>query len=328
MSSKPFINLSPGKNIARRQKPSRLRQRLSPPLSLSRLLLFALLFSSSAAIVRSQQFAAAAAAPPVTDKLPPQSRASASPTPSPEEDEDFIEPARPGISNPAEFQRPGVLQLEYGYDSDFRARDFRAQQSLPLALRFAASSRVLLEVDLDTLSSETDEMRTRRTGIGDTRIGLQMVALKDTAEHPALSFAYYVKLPSASSLKGLGTGRVDHKVVLLLSKKVGETELDFNAAYLITGREMESGWVTGGLYAFAVAHEFENHFGLQAELSGLSKDDEQPRGLYALGALTYKANRRLVLDTGMRFGLNPDAPRFGVFAGLTVGVANLYRKSH
>lgn len=46
----------------------------------------------------------------------------------------------------------------------------------------------------------------------------------------------------------------------------------------------------------------------------------QPRGLFALGALTYKAGPRLVFDAGLRFGLNPEAPRVGVFAGLTVGV--------
>ena len=28
---------------------------------------------------------------------------------------DFIVPSRPTVSNPAEFQRPGVLQLEFGY---------------------------------------------------------------------------------------------------------------------------------------------------------------------------------------------------------------------
>jgi hypothetical protein len=60
-----------------------------------------------------------------------------------------------------------------------------------------------------------------------------------------------------------------------------------------------------------------------------AKDDSlQATGLYALGALTYKANKRLVFDAGLRFGLNSDAPRVGVFAELTVGVADLYRRKH
>jgi hypothetical protein len=298
------INQSHGSNKNRR-------------LRLFGLLLFALSFITTTA--QAQQLLA-----PVTDELP----STAAPTkPAPEaEEEEFIEPARPGVSGPAEFQKPGVLQLEYGYDANFRARNFRTQQTLPLALRFAAASRLLLEVDLDSLKSETDETGLRQTGIGDTRVGFQVVALKDTEQHPALAFAYYAKLPSASTDKQLGTGRVDHKIILLLSKKVGETDIDVNGAYLIVGREGERGWVTGGQAAISLAREFENNFGFQVELSGQSKDDAQPPGLYALGALTYKASRRLVFDAGMRVGLSRDAPRVGVFAGMTVGVADLYHR--
>lgn len=307
MTITPVFPQSQGKHTGQRQ-------------TLAGLLLFALLFIITAATAAAQQILA-----PATDTLPPA--AVAQPAQSPEEEE-FIKPARPGVANPAEFHKPGVLQLEFGYEANFRSSDFRTDQSLPLALRFAASSRILLEADLDILKSQTDEMGMRMTGIGDTRLGFQVVALKDTEEHPALAFAYYVKLPSASAAKELGTGRVDHKIVLLLSKKFGETDVDFNGAYLLVGREMEPGWVTGGQAALNVSHEFENNFGLQAELSGQSKDDVQPRGLYALGALTYKANRRLIFDAGLRFGLNEDAPRVGVLAGLTVGVADLYRKKH
>jgi hypothetical protein len=282
------------------------------------LTLYALSFLTTTA--RGQQLLA-----PVTDRLS-SGAAQAKPTTEESDEEDFIEPAQPGVTNPAEFQRPGVLQLEYGYDANFRARDFRTQQTLPLALRFAATSRLLLELDLDTLESETDETGSRETGIGDTRVGVQVVALKDTEKHPALAFAYFVKLPSASTDKQLGTGRFDHKIVLLLSKQIGETDVDFNGAYLIVGREGERGWVTGGQAAISIARQFENNFGYQAELSGQSKDDQQPPGVYALGALTYKANRRLVLDAGMRFGLNSDAPRVGVFAGMTIGVADFYHR--
>ena len=84
--------------------------------------------------------------------------------------------------------------------------------------------------------------------------------------------------------------------------------------------------MTGGQGALSFSGEFENGFGLQGELSGQTKDDVQPKGLFALGALTYKVNRRLILDAGMRFGLNADAPRHGVFAGVSIGVADFYER--
>ena len=255
---------------------------------------------------------------PVTDTLLP-------PVISPQsqsEEEDFIKPSRPSVANPAEIQKAGVLQIEFGYDGNFRAEEFRSQQTAPLTLRFAASSRLLLEANLDTVKSETDETGMRATGVGDTRLGLQVVALKDTEQHPALGFAYYVKLPSASKDKGLGSGRFDHKILFLLSKKFGSVDMDLNGGYLIVGREDEPGWVTGGQGALSFSGEFQNGFGLQGEISGQTKDDVQPKGLFALGAITYKANRRLIFDAGLRFGLNADAPRVGVFAGLTIGAAD------
>lgn len=239
----------------------------------------------------------------------------------PEEKEPEIKPSRPGVANPAEMPEPGVLQLELGYDSNFRARDVRAEHSVPVTLRYSAAKRLLLQLDFDAVISEIDEAtRVRSTGFGDTRVGFQVVALEDTKEHAALAFAYYAKLPTADEEKGLGTGRFDHKFVGLLSRQFGRTDVDFNAAYLLVGKEDEPRWEHGGQAAVSVSRDFKNRFGFEVELSGQSLDDVQPRGLFALGAVHYNASRRLILDAGARFGLNPEAPRVGVFAGMTVGV--------
>ncbi|HEX8500262.1 MAG TPA: transporter [Pyrinomonadaceae bacterium] len=238
-----------------------------------------------------------------------------------EEDEPEVKPSRPGVANPAEIPEPGVLQLEFGYDSNFRARDVRAEHTLPVTLRYAAAKRLLLHLDFEAVRSQTDgQTRLRASGFGDTRVGFQLVALEDAPGRPALAFAYFAKLPTADEAEGLGTGRFDHKLVGLLSKKVGETDVDFNVAYLLIGKEGEPGREHGGQGAVAVSRDFKNHFGFEAELSGQSHDDTQPRGLFALGALRYTKGRRVVFDAGARFGLTPEAPRFGLFAGMTVGV--------
>ncbi len=245
---------------------------------------------------------------------------------SDDEEEKFIEPSRPNVANPAEFQKPGVLQVEYGYDANFRGEDFRWQQTAPLTVRLAASKRLLFDFNVDTIISEKPEMQQRETGVGDTRVGIQVLTLEDNERHPALAFAYYVKVPTASSEKELGTGRTDHKIVALLSKKVGETDIDFDVAYLNVGREENDRRASGGQAALSFTREFKNNFGLIGELSGQSEDDVLPRGIFALGAVTYKFNNRVQFDAGMRFGLNKEAPRVGVFAGITVGVADFFKK--
>src|SRR5438874_2962965 len=93
------------------------------------------------------------------------------PQPTPAADEpDFIVPSRPTVSNPAEFQKPGVLQLEFGFNSNFHAPEDGSQEDFPLALRFAASRRILLELDLDSPLSQK-VMGLRTTGAGDSQLG-------------------------------------------------------------------------------------------------------------------------------------------------------------
>ncbi|MDQ3713461.1 MAG: hypothetical protein M3388_14735 [Acidobacteriota bacterium] len=84
---------------------------------------------------------------------------------SDDEEEKFIKPSRPNVANPAEFQKPGVLQVEYGYDANFRGEDFRWQQTAPLTVRFAAGKRLLFDFNIDTIISEKPEMQPPRVGV-------------------------------------------------------------------------------------------------------------------------------------------------------------------
>lgn len=284
----------------------------------------ALLLAAAASGAQARQAASGPFAGNLLDAAPPRQQQSQQ---QPPQDDDEVVPSRPGVANSAEIPEPGVLQLEVGYDSNFRSREVRAEHAAQLTLRYSAAKRLLLHADVDAVESQTDALtRERATGVGDTRVGFQFVALEAREGRPALAFAYFVKLPTADESKGLGTGRFDHKVVGLLSWKAGETDVDFNVAYLLVGKEGEPGREHGGQGALSVSHDFKNHFGVEAEVSGQSHDDVQPRGVFALGALTYKASPRLVFDAGARFGLNPEAPRVGFFAGLTVGVTRAKKR--
>jgi Putative MetA-pathway of phenol degradation len=237
--------------------------------------------------------------------------------------DDFIKPSRPTVSEPADIQRVGVLQLEFGLDAEFDAKEFRNQQTTPLELRFAALSRLLLSFLLETVKSQVDPTDGRMTGVGDAIIGLQVVAFKRTG-YPTFAFAYHPKLPTASKEKNLGNGRVDHKAVLLIDDKLGGIGLSVNAAYLNVGRKDSGRRADGGLFAIAISHRFENQFGLFGELSGQSLEYSLPRGVYPLGGVTYRVNPRLRFDAGLRFGIGAEAPRMSVVAGVVFGIADLY----
>ncbi len=254
---------------------------------------------------------------------------TATPSPTPDYDEpEFIVPSRPTVSNPAEFQKPGVLQLEFGYDGNFRSSEFKAQEDAPLALRFAVNRRILIELDTDSPYSQKDLNSFRQTGAGDTQLGIQAVLQPENKTRPGIALAYYVKLPTASKEKNLGTGRVDHNFIGLFSKKIDKTTIDFNAIYLLAGRTSSNGRASSGQAAFAVTQAITKNFGLQGEVSGFSRNDEQSGAMFALGVATYQVGKRVSFDAGARFGLTKDAPRFGIVAGITVGVADIYKKRH
>jgi hypothetical protein len=235
----------------------------------------------------------------------------------------FIVPSRPTVSEPADIQRRGVLQLEFGLDAEFDAKEFRNQQTTPLDLRFAVLSSLLLEFQLEVVKSQVDQTDVRMTGVGDAIIGLQVVAFKRTG-YPTFAFAYQSKLPTASKEKELGNGRVDHRALLLISDQFGGINLNINAAYLNVGRKDSGRRADGGQLSIALSHRFENHFGVFGELSGQSLEFSLPRGVYPLGGVTYRVNPRLRFDAGLRFGIGAQAPRVSVVAGVVIGIADLY----
>jgi len=243
---------------------------------------------------------------------------------STQDEPDFIVPSRPTVSKTAEFQTPGVLQLELGYNANFHAPGIQIQQDMPLALRFAVTKRLLLEFDGDSPSAQT-VAGVRTTGAGDSQLGIQLVLQHEKESRPGFSVAYYIKLPTADSAQGLGTGRVDHNFIALVSKKFGGTTLDFNATFLFSGSTTDDGHAASGQGALAASRNVTRRVGIQGELSGYSRSDAQSGAMLALGAVTYQINRRLVLDSGLRFGLTRDTPRNGLFAGLTLGIGDLYK---
>jgi hypothetical protein len=241
-----------------------------------------------------------------------------------EEDENFISPLRPTVSEGATVQKAGVLQVEYG--GDFDAPDFRNRQSAPLGVYFAASKRLRLDFEFETIVSQKDEMRMRESGIGDVRLGFKAIARDNPKEKLGIAFSYSIKLPAASEEKQLGTGKIDHNLRAIFNRAYGKNDFTVNFSYLNVGREGEDKRDSGAQVVFTYERELPKKFGVIAETFGNTVDEEQPRGLYVLGALTYKINKRLRFDVGARPGFGADAPNFNFFFGLSVGVADLYRR--
>jgi hypothetical protein len=112
-------------------------------------------------------------------------------------------PNRPTIADPADIGQLGVLELEYGYERDWFARAVRGNGFGGL-LKFPVACNLVLRWSPDTFVTQGNQR-----GVGDNWIGAQYRFRRQTPHAPTLAASYALKIPSASWVKGLGTGRVD-----------------------------------------------------------------------------------------------------------------------
>jgi len=229
-------------------------------------------------------------------------------------------PNRPTVVDPADITQLGVLELEYGWDRDWFPGGARGNVFGGL-FKFAATCNLEIRWSPNNLVTQGSQR-----GFGDNWLGAQYRFRRQTAHVPALAADYEFKIPSASSQKGLGSGRVDHQFKFLASKDVRGTHFDFNASALLIGRPLAPGYDHNAQLNLAFSHPLRGKLGVTGEVYGDTRLNPAERGFVStLWALTYTVMPRLVLDGGMDVALTPDAPfRKRLLIGFTYSLAELY----
>jgi hypothetical protein len=233
-------------------------------------------------------------------------------------------PNRPTVANPADITQYGVLELEYGWDRIWPDENSRRQNSVGGLLKFGLLCDVELRWNTTSYISQSDSTGTV-SGIGDNWIGPQIRIYKQTKFVPTLAFGYAVKIPSASSRDGLGSGQVDHSLTFLASKDVAGIHFDFNATHFWIGQGGALGFSQNDQLNLAFSRkiygplQFTGEFYGDTELNSLT-----PGFASSLWALTYSLSPRLVIDGGFEAGITSGGPHRHAFAGLTYSIGNFY----
>ncbi len=232
-------------------------------------------------------------------------------------------PNRPTVANPADITQYGVLELEYGWDRTWQQAGVH-QTDLVGLLKFAVLCDIELRWNTTSFLSQTDLSVTHR-GFGDNWLGPQVRLYRQTKRIPTLAFSYAIKIPSASSDDGLGTGRVDHSFTLLASKDIATLHFDFNVTHFWIGRQGMSGFDQNDQFNLAFSRSIRGGLGFTGEFYGDTELNRNTSGYASsLWALTYTINPRLVIDSGFEGGLSSGGPHRHIFAGVTYSIANLY----
>ena len=204
-------------------------------------------------------------------------------------------PNRPTVANPADITQYGVLELEYGWDRAWPAKGV-TQTSTNGLLKFAVLCDIELRWNTTSFLSQTDASGTHRT-FGDNWLAPQVRVYKQTKRVPSLAFGYAVKIPSASTEAGLGSGAVDHLFTFLASKDVAKIHFDFNASQFWIGGA--SGADRNQQYNLAFSHTIRGPWQFTGELYGETRlNGTTPGFASSLWALTYTVRPRLVIDGG------------------------------
>ncbi len=233
-------------------------------------------------------------------------------------------PNRPTVADPADITQYGVLEMEYGWERVWRARATR-ESNFGGLLKFAALCDLEIRWQPDTFLEQTTGAA-RERGIGDNRIGSQYRFRRQSPRAPTLSLSYMLKIPSASVEKGLGSGRMDHQFKFLASKDIRGVHFDFNASYLLVGREATPGFDKNAELNLSFSHRVKGKLGFTGEIYGDTRlDSVTPGFVSTLGALTYNITPRWVIDSGMDFGLTSGSPhRKRLVMGFVYSLADLY----
>ncbi|HXH50880.1 MAG TPA: transporter [Terriglobia bacterium] len=229
-------------------------------------------------------------------------------------------PGRPTVADPADITEYGVLEVEYGWNHAWLGRATH-ENDFGALLKFAALCDLEIRWSPDTVVSKGGQR-----GFGDNWIGAQYRFYHQSHNMPTMAASYVVKIPSASSDRGLGTGRVDHQIKFLASKDVGPTHFDFNASALVIGRPSGSGRDSAAEIDLSFSHPLWNELAITGEVYGDTRlNDSVPGYTSTLWALTYTVTPRLVVDVGMDTAVTSNAPfRKRFVMGFVYSIGELY----
>jgi hypothetical protein len=232
-------------------------------------------------------------------------------------------PNRPTVANPADITQYGVLEVEYGWNRQWPSEGV-VQSSLDGLFKLGLLCDVELRWSTTSFTSLTSAGQTR-SGFGDNWIGPQIRFYRQTKRVPSLAFGYAVKIPSASADDDLGSGKVDHSLTFLASKDLLGFHFDFNASQLFIGRANGAGFDKNQQLNLAFSHPLPKRLQFTGEFYGQTElNQDTPRFVSSLWALTYTIIPRLVIDGGFEKGLTASGPHRHLFFGATYSIANLY----
>lgn len=164
---------------------------------------------------------------------------------------------------------------------------------------------------------EANDRVSENDGIADTEIRLKWRFY----DRDGLSFALRpgIALPAGDEDKGLGKGKVTEALFLFATKRMAPFAVHYNMGY---ERNENKADAKEDLYHFSAAAEYEavKGFKLVGEVGADSNPDKSSNTAqtYATVGVIYSPAKNIVLDLGLRAGLNEVAADYVILPGIVI----------
>jgi hypothetical protein len=208
-----------------------------------------------------------------------------------------VQPERPTVATHAGTVAPGWIELEEGAEWD-KVADGTRLFVAPSNLKIGLASRAQLNLLINVIKFSTRP----GTHLGDLTIGVKYRLMDD---HPWLGdFAILpaVKLPTAPSTNGPGTGTTDFSLLLISSHQLGPVAVDLNAGQTRRSGDGSRAPVTAHIWTASFGFPISGPVGAVAEVFGYPRTSG-PAGSEATAALligpTFLVREWLALDAGL-----------------------------
>ncbi|MFT4177313.1 MAG: transporter [Luteolibacter sp.] len=184
-----------------------------------------------------------------------------------------------------------------------------------LNLKAGLLDNVDLQIVLDSFIEETTKsqgVRTTVSGFGDLQARVKINFWGNDGGATALGLMPFVKIPTGTAVSnGEWEGGIILPFSMELTEKIG-LGLMAEADFVHTGDD----YATEFVHSAVIGYDLTDKIGTFIEYIGVagSEGDSSYRATAQTG-ITYALSENMMLDTGVRVGLNDAAEDFGVFVG-------------
>jgi hypothetical protein len=224
---------------------------------------------------------------------------------------------RPLLTDDASAVDTGDMQIELGFSIEQPHGGGRQQGFPVIGLAYGLVDGLEVGLAIQRINSDA-RGEAPVEGFEDLHLVPKFQFLDEDEFLPAMAFTFDLKIPTASRRKGLSTGKLDEKSILIATKEFAPVSVDINLGYSHVGKppgEKLKDQILGGVALRWAARE---RLELVGEIFGLSRraSGEKSEANFQLGA-RYEAVPSLTLDAGAGRSLLATGTRIQATLGLT-----------